>query len=93
MTTETHIMNLSWELYGSSFSLSLDVTSEVTNYSVREIEEGLAAGRMMLIDERGDAIAQFNSHYRAERAASRGDFLIEPYGGRVTKLIQATQAK
>ena len=94
MTTETkmHTMNLSWSLYGQHYSIGLDVKSETTSYSIKEIEDGLAAGRVLLVDAYGCAIAQFHSQYRADQAAKRGDFIIEPNGGRTFQVLQTSQA-
>ena len=91
MTTETKTLTLSWDLYGSHFGVSLDVKSEVSDYSRKEIEAGLAAGRVMLVDAYGCAIAQYHSHYRADQAAGRGDFIIDPHNARVVQVLQAAQ--
>ena len=50
MTTETkktHNVYLSWELYGSTYSVEIESKSEVTDYSRQEIESGLASGRII----------------------------------------------
>ena len=76
-TKKTHNVYLSWERYGSTYSVEIETKGEVTDYSREEIETGLAAGRTLIVDDYGCAIAQFHSAYRAESAARRGDYIIE----------------